>query len=48
MVRQGHDTGDRTKGFIMENKPTRRPWRANEAVAIAFLDLILGGVAYLL
>ncbi|KAF3072747.1 hypothetical protein CFAM422_004957 [Trichoderma lentiforme] len=34
--------------YLADSKTTIRPWRANEAVRLAFMDLILAGVGYLL
>lgn len=34
--------------LLDEKTIARRPWRANEAVMVAFLDMILAGVSYLL
>jgi hypothetical protein len=32
----------------MEDKTAKRPWRADEAVTIAALDVVVAGVSYLL
>ncbi|KAF2117466.1 Ctr copper transporter family-domain-containing protein [Lophiotrema nucula] len=34
--------------YSTDKQSTVRPWRASEAVALAFMDVILGGVGYLL
>lgn len=43
---------NRYKGLIqshaMEDKTAQRPWRADEAVMIAALDVVVAGVSYLL
>lgn len=38
----------RIPSHLADSKTTIRPWRANEAVKLAFMDLILAGVGYLL
>ncbi|KAL7798859.1 Ctr copper transporter family domain-containing protein [Trichoderma afarasin] len=38
----------RIPSHLADSKTTIRPWRANEAVRLAFMDLILAGVGYLL
>lgn len=32
----------------MEDKTAKRPWRADEAVMIAALDVVVAGISYLL
>jgi hypothetical protein len=43
---------NRYKGLIAsqggEDKATTRPWRADEAVMVATLDVVVAGVSYLL
>lgn len=43
---------DRYKGLITshlgDDKATARPWRADEAVMMATLDVVVAGVSYLL
>jgi copper transporter 1 len=35
--------------YIVDSKPsTRRPWRADEAVVLASMDVVLAGLGYLL
>ncbi|KAL6694406.1 Ctr copper transporter [Trichoderma pleuroticola] len=40
--------GGRIPSHVADSKSTIHPWRANEAVKLAFMDLILAGVSYLL
>lgn len=39
---------DAVYGYGSDNTPSIRPWRANEAVWIASMDVVIGGVGYLL
>jgi copper transporter 1 len=39
---------DTIYGYGNDYKSNVRPWRANEAMWIASMDVLLGGVAYLL
>ncbi|PKK48636.1 hypothetical protein CI102_4647 [Trichoderma harzianum] len=38
----------RIPSHLADSKTTIRPWRADEAIKLAFMDLILTGVGYLL
>jgi len=46
-ARRQHDKG-LIQSHTTENKSTVRPWRADEAVMLAVLDVVVAGVSYLL
>ena len=36
------------RSHVIEDKTAKRPWRADEAVMLAALDVLVAGVSYLL
>lgn len=36
------------KGFVENNRTAHKPWRANEAITLGAMDLVIVGVSYLL
>ena len=47
-VVKGRRYGDLGRVTLTDTKPASRPWRANETMMLAVMDVVLAGVSYLL